>query len=59
MIWKPWPRYSIVDDNEIDVPEALAAQGMKPLERMLAFAETSSHSAHARPQPVSISARIS
>ena len=28
------------DDNEIQVPEALAAEAMKPLERMLAFAET-------------------
>ena len=27
-------------DNEIEVPEALAAQAMKPLERMLAFAES-------------------
>ena len=28
------------DDNEIQVPEVLAAEAMKPLERMLAFAET-------------------
>jgi len=27
-------------DNEIEVPEALAVQAMKPLERMLAFAES-------------------
>jgi quinolinate synthase len=27
-------------DNEIEVPEALATQAMKPLERMLAFAES-------------------
>ena len=28
------------DDNEIQAPEVLAAEAMKPLERMLAFAET-------------------
>ena len=27
-------------DNEIQVPEALAARAMKPLERMLTFAES-------------------
>ena len=40
MIWKPWRRYFDRGDNEIEVPEALAAQAMKPLERMLAFAES-------------------
>jgi len=27
-------------DNEIEVPEALAVQAMKPLERMLDFAQS-------------------